>query len=229
MQRFLAVWLGLSILGAGLAIGYGFQQGRSQDRYVTVKGLAEHAVVADQGTWILRFQAMASTLNDATLAHQSAAKSVWNFVQAMGFDEAELQRGIPRVQEIAHHSQQNQVRYQINDDLRIQTKKVELLQELAGRSAELLNQGVVLAGWEEPQYYFTQLVEIKPKMIEIATQDARAAARKFADDVETDLGAIRRASQGYFSFHGENQGLAEVNQIRKVARVVVTIEFILND
>lgn len=42
--------------------------------------------------------------------------------------------------------------------------------------------GVVLSGWEEPQYHFSDLAAIKPKMIEKATVDARGAAKKFADD-----------------------------------------------
>lgn len=229
MKYALGFWLGLAIILAGWSIGHGFQKGRSQDRFVTVKGLAEQAVVANQGTWVLRYQVLADSLEEATARHQKVSKTVWEFAVGLGFSEEELQKGSPKVQEVSHYPQQRQLRYQINDELRIITNDVQALHDLAGRSGELLQRGVALAGWEEPQYHFTQLGDIKPQMIEQATQDARAAARKFADDVDAKLGSIRRASQGYFSFHGENQGLPESSQIRKVARVVVTIDYLLED
>jgi uncharacterized protein len=52
--------LGLAI-GGGL-IGWGFARGRSTDRYVEVKGLAEREVAADLALWPLRFAASANDL-----------------------------------------------------------------------------------------------------------------------------------------------------------------------
>lgn len=44
--------LGLSL--GGLLIGQGFASGRTRDRYVEVKGLAEQEVTADLALWPLR-------------------------------------------------------------------------------------------------------------------------------------------------------------------------------
>ena len=43
-----ALILGLGLAGAGFLIGRGFEQGRSADRYVTVKGLAETFVYSEK-------------------------------------------------------------------------------------------------------------------------------------------------------------------------------------
>jgi uncharacterized protein len=45
--------LGLSL--GGLLIGQGFASGRTRDRYVEVKGLAEQEVTADLALWPLRY------------------------------------------------------------------------------------------------------------------------------------------------------------------------------
>ena len=57
-----AVILGLGLAGAGFLIGRGFERGRSADRYVTVKGLAESLVTADLAVWPLRITATGGDL-----------------------------------------------------------------------------------------------------------------------------------------------------------------------
>jgi hypothetical protein len=57
-----ALILGLGLAGAGFLIGRGFEQGRSADRYVTVKGLAETFVTADLAVWPLRITATGEDL-----------------------------------------------------------------------------------------------------------------------------------------------------------------------
>ena len=65
-------------------------------------------------------------------------------------------------------------------------------------------------------------------MIEEATKDARNAAEKFAQDSKSKVGSIKAAKQGYFSFKGEVNGIPEAEQIRKIARVVVTVDYLLD-
>jgi hypothetical protein len=62
-------------------------------------------------------------------------------------------------------------------------------------------------------------------MIEEATRNARESARKFADDSDSKLGKIRRASQGQFSIEDRD---ASTPHIKKV-RVVSTIDYYLAD
>ena len=80
-------------------------------------------------------------------------------------------------------------------------------------------------------YTFTGLDAIKPKMVADATRDARAAAEQFAKDSGTDVGAIRRATQGYFSIEardGEAGGWGVSDTPYKKVRVVTTIDFSLD-
>ena len=51
-------------IGGGL-VGWGFARGRTADRYVEVKGLAEREVTADLALWPLRFVASGNDLATA--------------------------------------------------------------------------------------------------------------------------------------------------------------------
>ena len=68
-----ALILGLGLAGAGFLIGRGFERGRSADRYVTVKGLAESFVTADLAVWPLRITATGDDL--ARVQEQIDARS----------------------------------------------------------------------------------------------------------------------------------------------------------
>ena len=80
-------------------------------------------------------------------------------------------------------------------------------------------------------FTFTGLNEIKPEMVAEATRDARAAAEQFAEDSGSDVGSIRRATQGYFSItarDGDDQGWGAADSPFKKVRVVTTIDFMLD-
>ena len=72
-------------------------------------------------------------------------------------------------------------------------------------------------------YKYNGLPELKPQMIEEATQNARAVAQKFADDAQCSLGSIRRASQGQFSVEND-----EYQPWVKHVRVVTTVDYYLD-
>jgi len=67
-----ATILAVGVLLAGLFVGTGFARGRSADRYVTVKGVAEQDVQADLAIWPIRIVAADNDLA-AAQAHLQAS------------------------------------------------------------------------------------------------------------------------------------------------------------
>lgn len=70
------------------------------------------------------------------------------------------------------------------------------------RLVALGRKGIAFAGDDSGQrteYLFTKLNDIKPAMIEQATENARSVAEKFAADSKSSLGKIKSANQGLFS------------------------------
>jgi hypothetical protein len=221
-------FLAFSIALAGYFIGWGIKSSRQNDRFVSVKGVSEKAVKANQGAWNIVFSSAAKELNNAIAKDVLTRKLVMEFLISNGLTELEIRPGTPRVDEIRAYDSQ-EVSYRVNNSMMVMTKKIDLLAKISARSSELLEKGIALTGYQEPAFYFSKLSNIKPQMIAQATKDARKAAEQFAKDAKAKVGNIRRASQGYFSFQGESSGLSESQQINKIARVVVNIEFLLEN
>ena len=96
------------------------------------------------------------------------------------------------------------------------------------KTSELGKQGGALTGQNyqyQTQYLFTRLNEIKPEMIEQATNEARAVAEKFAQDSNSELGEIKTAYQGQFSINSRDQNNPHIKNVR----VVSTIVYYLSD
>jgi hypothetical protein len=62
-------------------------------------------------------------------------------------------------------------------------------------------------------------------MIEQATANARSVAEKFAQDSQSNLGKIKRASQGNFSISNRDYNTPYIKKIR----VVSTITYYISD
>jgi hypothetical protein len=81
-----------------------------------------------------------------------------------------------------------------------------------------------------PTFIFNGLNALKPALIAEATANARAAAEQFARDSGNALGGIRQANQGVFVILPRDQapGVQEGSQLRKVVRVVSTVQYLLD-
>jgi hypothetical protein len=95
--------------------------------------------------------------------------------------------------------------------------------------AELMKIGIALIceeyGNNTIKYEFTGLNGIKPEMVEESTRNARATAEKFAKDSDSELGKIRRATQGQFSITDRDNNTPYIKNVR----VVSTIEYYIKD
>ena len=97
-----------------------------------------------------------------------------------------------------------------------------------GSLSKLGKRGIVFTGGNyqnQIEYLFTRLNEIKPEMIEEATQNARQVAHKFATDSQSKLGKIKTASQGQFSINPRDKNTPHIKKIR----VVSTVAYYLSD
>ena len=223
-----SIVLALGLAFTGCILAWGFVKAKQADRFVAVKGLAERPVSANQGTWRISFDSFGDNLENAIMKNASDRKKVLDYLSQSGIQKEDIRPGMPRVEDRSNY-QTAQTRFSVRDSIIIVSKQVQKIQDVARNSGELLSRGVALTGWDNPKYFFTELGTIKPKMIEEATQDARKAAEKFALDSKSKVGSIRHASQGYFSFKGESSGVPEQEQIQKIARVVISVDYLISD
>jgi uncharacterized protein len=236
-----ALILALGIALGGLLMGQGIASMKSADRYVTVRGLNERDVKADLGVWRINFRAAGDDLATTQAELERQRGVIATFLAEANIQENEMQLVGQRVTDrLAQEYNNNQggFRYLLQATMQVRTQNVEVLAKAGAGVSVLIKNGVTMADdgcVMGPIYSFTGLNGIKPEMLAEATANARAAAQQFAGDSGSEVGAIRRATQGYFSISARDQGSevseggggCEPSSIDKKVRVVTTVDYLL--
>jgi hypothetical protein len=239
MKILFVLILASGIALCGMAIGKGLKDFRRGDRSVEVKGLAEKEVKADLGLWNLRFTATGNDLPSLLMKIDNDTKAIIGFLEKNGFKAEEIIPQRTEVIDLLAQQYRNQgaeqSRFIISGKILVRSAQVDAKNKAASLTGDLAKQGVVLdstnSSFNVPYFLFTKLNDVKPAMIAEATQGARAAAEQFAKDSGVHVGAIKRASQGYFSILPRNQtpNAEESREIVKTVRIVTTVEYALGD
>lgn len=234
-----ALLVALGVAAAGWFVGHGFQRGRSQDRFVTVKGVSERNVEADLALWPLQFVAADNDLSRAQSRLDESIRATIEFLDRQGLDTAGTQlQGLRVTDVLANPYQQQRAvnRFVVAQTLVLRSDQPRAVLAASERIGELVEAGVVLSSGADygtigPTFLFKGLNDIKPEMIAEATSRAREAAEQFAADSRSRIAGIRRANQGVFVILARDRapGLSEPSQLEKTVRVVSTVEYFLED
>ena len=222
--------LGFGILGN--RVESGLKDFANRDRVVKVKGLAETEVSANKVTWPLMYKVLGNDLSSIYDQIKRNNKTVEDFLKKKGIKANEISINAPEVLDLQadrYNNTPNPNRYNVTVVITVTSKQVDLVRRLLNEQSELLKQGLAVTSSGDyrynVQYEYTGLNQIKPKMIEEATKNAREAAEKFAKDSDSDLGGIKQAYQGQFTIEDRD---ATTPYIKRV-RVVTTIDYALKD
>ncbi len=217
------VALGLTL--SGLFIYCGISKFANKDRAVSVKGLSTREVEADYAVWPLSYSLSGNDLPALYAQLEQVSARVKKHLLALGFEESDFRQGSVSVSNNwdSYYGSRPEFKYTLSTSLIVSTDKVQLVVASQGKESSLLKEGLIVTTekWNL-DYQFNGLPELKPSMIEEATQNARAVAQKFADDAQCSLGSIRRASQGQFSIESD-----EYQPWVKHVRVVTTVDYFL--
>jgi hypothetical protein len=239
-----AVIVGVSLL-VGIALG-GYFAGKGGTRFksdirtVTVKGLVEKEVKADQAVWVLRFRRAGENIKDVHLKTSSDRDAAIAFLKNQGFKDEDISRQPARtIDKLASDYGQSQVnerlRYVVTTSLRVTTSNIDLVIKALGATEELLKSGVLLDGQQgegaaNPRYGVTTFNALRPQLLAEATKNARLTAQQFASDSGAQVGKIRSANQGSIQIFGsdgndESGSYTPTSTPLKKIRVVSTFEF----
>ena len=220
--------LGLGLVGWGIKAG--FTSVAEKDRQVFVCGLAEREVKADKVTWPIVYNLAG---NDLPSLYDQIGKNnatVIKFLKDNGITDAEISVDAPNVydqQSNRYNSDKPLYRFNVTSVIVVTSKNVDKVDELIKRQAELMKDGVALSTEDynyQTLYEFTGLNDIKPEMIAEATQNARQAAQKFAEDSESTLGKIQSATQGQFSIEDRDAYTPSIKSVRVVTSITFSLE-----
>ena len=123
---------------------------------------------------------------------------------------------------MGYYDRRPEYHYSITTSLIISTKDVDKVLALIDRQVSLILEGITIENdWDaKTEFMFESLNDIKPQMIEEATRNAREVAMKFAQDSNSRLGKIKKASQGTFSIEARDSNTPYIKKVRVVTNVV---------
>jgi hypothetical protein len=236
MRELSAIILGVALViaaaTAAVVVSNAVTDVKAMERSVTVKGLSEREYLADTVIWPIQFTSASNDLSAIYQDIESSKAKIVAFLLLQGIAAEEVSTSAPNIVDKSAQRYGGDAnapfRYTATQTITVYSEKVEAVRDVMSSLSELGKQGIVLNTEDynaQPEYIFGRLNEVKPEMIEEATLKAREVAQKFAEDSDSALGKIKRASQGQFSISPRDRH----NPHLKTVRVVSTIEYYLSD
>ncbi|MEI5639412.1 MULTISPECIES: SIMPL domain-containing protein [unclassified Pseudoalteromonas] len=204
---------------------------KSMERSVRVKGLAEQEVKADTVIWPVFYRDADNDLEALVERIESKNAAIRAFLTLHGFDNEELSVSAPSITDkyAQEYGQNGQgFRYVAKSGVTVYSNSPDKVAQALSKLNELAKQGIAITKDDyqnRVEYLFTGLNDIKPQMVQEATQKAREVAVKFAKDSDSVLGKIKSARQGQFSIRDRDSNTPQI----KIVRVVTSVEYYLSD
>lgn len=225
--------LAVAILGFGFFMGRGMQKFNRSERGISVRGLAEKEVLSNVGILKINFNVSSDKLEEVKKNLPDSQKSIVNFLTKCGFAANEIVKSSSiKDRQALDYGGEKGNRYVATGQFVVTTSKVDLIEKCDQEIDELLKMGIVITG-NQTDFYFTDLNQIKPEMLDEATKNAKQAAQGFAKSMDVGVGEMKSASQGVFSVENTLAGGADEmglsrSSLKKKVRVVTQVEFYIN-
>jgi hypothetical protein len=212
------------------------------DDTVAVTGLGEQSFDSDLIVWNASFSRNSYELKDAYAQLNSDLRRVKAYLKSKGITEDEMvfeAAGIEKLWSNVYDDEGNIKEttfegYSLEQNLKISSKKVDLVENTSRQVSELIDAGIELKS-AAPQYYYTKLASLKLKMIEAATKDAHERAEKIAENGGGSLGKLMYADMGIFQITAENSseeyewgGSFNTSSRRKTASVTIRLKYAID-
>lgn len=225
-----ALILALGFVIGATILGIYWKKARSNESYVTVKGLSEREVTADRGWMAVSTSFGSNNINDIRTKMSSQESKIKTYLKSKGFTDTEIQTDNINI----YQNDYNNATFRYNANLRVtvSSTNVDNVENASGDKTGLIEQGVLTSGdkWSNgPKYYFTKFTDVKTEMIAEATKEAERAAQEFAKNSGARVGNIRRANQGIFQILPSDRSTEAADFYKeKIIRVVSTLDFYLD-
>ncbi|MGL4388363.1 MAG: SIMPL domain-containing protein [Brevinema sp.] len=229
---------GLSfIIGTSICafiLGNSIKSFQNSQRTVVVKGLSEREAPADIVIWRITPKRTGANLNTVYQDIQKDINLIYNFMTNEQIAENEITISQPNMEDafsFGYRETRLEARFSGEQTISLFTPNVNTVRSIFSKFTELARKGGLQFQGNNRydssslEYLFTNLNSIKPSMIKEANEHARAAALQFANDSQSRLGKIKKASQGQFVIENRDS----VTPYIKKVRVVSTIEYFLVD
>ena len=228
--------IGLAVVVTGYILGTSYLSKGKDDPKISVTGLGQESFDSDLIVWRASFSRNAMDLKQAYADLNADVVEVKKFLSSQGiqeneivFDAADISKNYD--DENGNFKERVFRGYELRQSFEIQSKSVDLVEKTSREVSKLIDAGIELNSYS-PQYYYTKLAELKIKMIEQATKDAKNRAETIAKNGGGSLGDLVKANMGVFQITAENSsdeyswgGSFNTSSKRKTASITMRLNY----
>ncbi len=230
-----AVVLSSALVVTGLIFSWAFYSARQGDDTISVTGSAKQEVVADQAKWTIEvyrqaFQEGLSTAYTQVAADTAATKA---YFKAQGVPEEQITANTTVAdQDWSNSGNGAPVRYRVHQEITVSSPDVEKVQALAQSAQMLIARGYSVSP-RQPEYYVSNLPELRVSLLGQAIADAKARAQEIAKSGGSSVGKLSGASSGVVqvmapdSTNVEDYGSYDTTTIQKEVSVTARATFVV--
>lgn len=225
--------LGVSLVVSVFVFAMNWKSINKENQTITVTGSAKKEIKADLG--ILRGSLSATENSQKATAGKidSQKPALLEYLKTKGFEGKEVAfetiNIYPQYQYI-NGNQGGVIGYNATQNFKIESDNVDLIKEISLDISSLYAKGLEFQIFN-PEFYYTQLAEIKIEIQSEAAKDAMNRAQKIAIATNSTLGTMRNARMGVLQITPVNSnmvsdyGMNDVSSIQKEVTAVVNASF----
>lgn len=234
-----AAVVGLSMVTSAVVASRAYEQrGRqaaARNDEIGVRGSARQRITSDLAVWTIRIRGDGPDLKTAYETLEVAAERVAQFLGKSGFAETEFSLSAIDTSTFYKKDERGEstreiVGYGLDRAFTVTSKRVTAVAAASTAVTELIKDGVRVIS-ARPDYYCTQLAEMRLTIAGEAARDARARAEEVASKSGCRLGAVRDLRTGPIqvtepnSMEVSGSGSYETETIEKDISVTVTATY----
>lgn len=235
-NRFIAPSLIIAIAGviATVIVAITLSGIKDNDQSITTTGSAKQVIISDLGVLSGTINVTGYNAKEAYQQLQSAKPIVLNYLKSKGFKEGAIEfqtsNSYANYQYNENGMQVGVSSYSASQMLRVSSNDVNQIKEISLDISSLIEQGVSFSV-HAPEYYYTNLGDIKIEIQAEAAKDAMIRGERIAEATGRKLGVLSRARMGVLQITPENSnmvsdmGMNDVTSIRKEITAVVNADF----
>ncbi|MDP3979954.1 MAG: SIMPL domain-containing protein [Chlamydiota bacterium] len=232
---FLGFFIALGLIGSASYIGKTVKEVKLSNQTIKVKGYAERRISSDFAIWRARFSTRSFNLVEAYDLIEGDRIKVLSYLQKSGIPSSniDISSVTTTIQYEITEKGYNTNRisgYTLEQYVTIVSNDVMLINKVSKASTTLIKDRIELTSFN-PEYYYTNINDLKITMLGEASADARKRAIELAQNSGGNVGPLRAAAQGVFqitpvnSTEVSNYGRYDTSTIDKTIKAVVTIEY----
>ena len=225
----LALGVGLTQVGTGFATRAG--------NGITVTGSAKTSAVADNAVWTLSVSLSSPTVGAAVKKVDSDVAALSSYLTQGGIAADALTLGAVSTYANEEYVNGNStgriLSYRASRDVTVRTKDVQLVSKLSQGIGSLLGTGINVNNYG-PQYYISNLPELRPELMSEAMKDAKLRAESLTKAVGGSLGSLVNVKAGPIQITTPDStmtadfGAYDTSTINKTVSATVSVTFNTN-